>query len=546
MSLNIPLTVRLKTVRGDRHVTSEVRDLVTRWTDPGGHASCQIALDRPLSLQPDEIDFYSDLYVYDARNGRVVFDGRLQDQGRGASAGGQVWQLAALGGQAHTNDRTVPLIYIDSEPVYERVDNGTPGATAAVGASPGDAAGADQHLVLQFPQGLGITTNSRVVMRYNKIWRAGQKIARISFSWDAGVTDLNHAIQAVTRDDGDLVTGENATSATLSTAGGTESAVIDTDFATTRTTVELRQIRTAGGATTMATDTYWVAVANEIFQATMYNALGFEKTDAIDYLTDYVLASDVVRDLLGRLLNAYDGENATITSTTHQITQLAYPDGVTPGKVLSDLLTLEAGFTWRVWERNAAGKFRFEWVANPATVRYDADVTDGYDAPGSADGIFNAVTVRWRDSGGHIRTTTRTATVDILDAAGLTRQALIDLGDEVGSTADAQRAGDQWLLDHAHAPNAGRLRIARNIMDLQTGMMVAPWEIGPGLIRVRGILPRVDALNATARDGTTVFRIRACEYRASDAAATLELDSYAPSTARALADLQARPVHRRR
>ena len=76
--------------------------------------------------------------------------------------------------------------------------------------------------------------------------------------------------------------------------------------------------------------------------------------------------------------------------------------------------------------------------------------------------------------------------------------------------------------------------------------MVEPWEIRPGLIRVRGILPRADALNASARDGVTVMRIRAAEYRASDAAAVLELDSYAPSTARSLANLQRRPYSPRR
>jgi hypothetical protein len=67
--------------------------------------------------------------------------------------------------------------------------------------------------------------------------------------------------------------------------------------------------------------------------------------------------------------------------------------------------------------------------------------------------------------------------------------------------------------------------------------MVMPWEIRPGLIRVRGILPRIDALNASDRDGVTVFRIVSAEYRASDAAATLELDSYARTVPRMVADL---------
>jgi hypothetical protein len=193
--------------------------------------------------------------------------------------------------------------------------------------------------------------------------------------------------------------------------------------------------------------------------------------------------------------------------------------------------------TWRVWERNAAGKYRFEWVRVPGAVRYEADVTDGYSSQGSADGLYNAVTVRWRDGAGRTRTTTRTSTVPQLDAAQLTRQGWIDLGDDVGSDAAAARAGDQWLAERQDPPNAGQLRIARPIVDLQTGRMVQPWEIRPGLIRVRGILPRADALNATTRDGVAVMRIVASEYRASDGAAVLELDSYAPTTPRLIAQL---------
>jgi hypothetical protein len=546
MSLTIPLAVQLSTSRGTRHITSEVRDLVLRWTDPGGFSSCQVALDRPLSRQPDEIALYGGLTVYDARNGSVAWDGRVTDQGRSAGSDGQVWQLAAVGGQAHTQDRTVPYVVIDSAPEYERVDNATAGAQDSVGASPGDSAGADQHLILTFPNGLAVTTNSRVVLRYNRIWRADQDLSRISYTWDAGVTDTNHSVQAVTRTAGSLAGGEIAETATLNTAGGSGTALITTDWPAGRDTVELRQIRTAGGASTIPSDNYWVAIKSVIIQATRFTAAGVELTAAADYPNNYVLASEVVADLLGRWLTQYDGAGAVIETTTHQITQFSYPDGVDQAKPLADLMLLEGGYTWRVWERNTAGKFRFEWVAVPADVRYEADVNDGYDAPGSADGIFNAVTVRWRDSGGHIRTTTRTSTAPELTAADLTRQGQIDLGDEVGTQADAERAGDQWLADRRYAPNAGRLRIARRIIDLQTGRMVQPWEIEPGLIRVRGILPSIDALNTSSRDGTTIFRIRALEFRASDAAATLELDSYAPSTARALADLQRRPVYRRR
>jgi hypothetical protein len=77
--------------------------------------------------------------------------------------------------------------------------------------------------------------------------------------------------------------------------------------------------------------------------------------------------------------------------------------------------------------------------------------------------------------------------------------------------------------------------------------MVQPWEIHPGtLIRVRGVLPRVDSLNLSDRDGATIFRVVSVEYSIADAAATLELDSYSRTVARALAKLHGRRLTRRR
>jgi hypothetical protein len=97
------------------------------------------------------------------------------------------------------------------------------------------------------------------------------------------------------------------------------------------------------------------------------------------------------------------------------------------------------------------------------------------------------------------------------------------------------------LAEHATPPNAGTLTIARPIYDHERGRMVDPWEIRPGnLIRVRGIQPNPNSLNVTDRDGVTVFQIVGTDYDTSSASATLELDSYSPTVARALAALSGR------
>lgn len=537
MSLPIPLAVRLQTARADRHITREVRDVTIRDVVPGGFASIQIDLDRPLSLQPDEISYYGRVVVYDARNGNVVCEGRLEDPGRGNSDQGQVWRLVALGPAAHASDRTVPLIYVDKD-----MTRWTPAESAA--CPDGQVRVGDDQLifpgepsmVMQMPQGTPVVSTTYIDRAYMPIARAGQKLARVDWRWITGRTTTSLRVQEYARNTATWTTTYSLSrDGAASTAGGGSSpTLIGTNWTAGKDAVDVRLAWTGANAT-VGDDVTWGAWAGLAVQATRYDKTGAEMLTAASYPANTVLASDVVADLLGRLLTAYDGANATIDTTAYAIEQLAYPDGVTAAAVLADLMRLEPSYYWAAWESNAAGRYRFEWKAWPSTVRYEADVVDGFDSPGSADGLYNAVRVRYRDSAGEIRTVRRTQVVPELDAVGLTREGSIDVGDVMGRL-DAIQAGDQWLAEHLHAPNAGSLTVCRPVLDLQTGRMVQPWEIRAGnLIRVRGVLPRIDALNATSRDGVTVFRIVEKTYQASRGAAVLSLDSYPATAARALA-----------
>lgn len=551
MSLTVPLEVWLSTGRSGRYVAQDLRDLTFRWTDPGGYQSCRLTLDRPLTRTPDEVGYYGDCTVYDTRTGQVVWDGRQEDPGRAAGAG-QIYELAALGGQSHTRDRSVSWIYVDRDmtrwsPVHT---SACPGGQRSVGedetAFPGEVS-----LSQLMPNGTPVSGagTTYVSSRYMWIYRTGQKLGRFDYRWDTGRTDTNLRVRAYAHAAGTWSsTFTLARDQAANTAGGTSSAkVITTDYPNGRDSIQVR-LQWTGATTTIGDDLTWLAYAGLVVIGTRYNRSGTHLLTGASYPASTVAASDVVEDLLGRLLGGqYDAANAVISATSHNIEQLAYIDPVTADDVLSDLALLESGYTWRVWERGTNGLYRFEYVPIPTAVRYEAEVSDdGYESIGSANGLYNRVSVRWRDAGGAVRTTERTATVPELDAAGVTRQQMIDLGDEVGSLNEAQRAGDQFLQDHRYAANAGTLRVSGPIMDLQLGRMVMPWEIRPGLIRLRGINPRPDALNASSVNGESVLRIVSSGFRASDATATLELDSYAPSTAGLLALLRKRAATRRR
>lgn len=520
--LGVPLAVRLRTALSDVFVSREVRDLSFRSVVPGGFATCEISLDRPLTLDPAEIQLYGDLFVYDGRSGATVWQGRLEDPGRSAGPSGEVWRVTAVGPAAHARDRTLPLMYVDRSLHFW-------GAHGVLSNQPaGDCqkiTDPNNNPVLQMMARRPIVAAAGWLtgFLYSTPSILGLQLARIDYTWDAGVTDANWLIELVARPDVG-VAGTLARSQAFNTAGGGSAAkVMVTDFPDGYDVLDLRMNRQVSTAT-IGDDNTWVQAGGLVVLYERFNKDGTAKTTG--YATNTVLASEVVEDLLGRLLTEYDGANAVVTATSYAIEQLTYPDAITAERVFEDLMQLESGYYWSAWEETSTGKARFEWAAWPSTVRYEATAKDGLDCPGSAVDLYNAVTVRWVDALGQTRQSRRTQSVQVLTDAGLTREAFIDLGDELASSANADRVGDQFLLDHAFAPNAGTLQVSTPIVDFVEGRMVQPWEIRPGaLIRVRDVKPSVDGLNATDRDAVTTFRVVGVNYDASRNQATLNLDS---------------------
>lgn len=534
MSLPIPLTVTLVSDRVSRRITSEVRDLSFRSVAPGGFASATVSLHRPLIMQPVEIAYYGRLKIHDGRTGRIAWEGKLEDPGRSAGSDGEVWDLAAIGPSAHVHDIRTPLIYVDQQlDGWERSVTWSRRGSVTQVTDLDD--GETPALLLQAPEGNAVPVNYRIDMLYRHIKVAGQTIARFAATVQNPIGTPNWTNQLVTRLSGGTVV-DSATWATLTPTN--LAATVAGTIPVGDNVAHVRVLRNAVAAT--ATEDSWAEWWDISIAAVRKTASG---TDILSgYSTSTVLASQVVSDLLGRLLDQYDGPNAVVTATSYAIDQLAFPDGATAGEILADLMAFfEPAYYWAAWESNSDGLYRFEWVPWPTVVRYEVDLSAGMRSTGSAASLYNQVKVKWRNARGSILVTTRTQAVPELDDHGITRSGWIDLGEDLGATtAQAEDVGDEWLSDRRTPANAGSLTVAKPIVDLVTGMLTWPWEIRPGhLIRVRGIQPRVDSLNATGRDGVSVFRIASVEFSASDGCATLELDSYAPSVARAIANLQA-------
>lgn len=544
MTLNVPLTVRV----GNRHITREVSGLTIRKEAVGGVRSIQFRLFRPLDQFDPNLATLSKAYVYDGRSARTVAEGRLTDPGRSVGSDGQTWEATAKGPASHTGDITAPYVVIDQSlsEGWLQANRSSPGWTTTVSSKPGDtASNPTQGILATVTDGTPIN-NSHGGYRYWPIQVAGQKLARYSCSWVTGFTDgaAIWQVQCATTTEGG--SAELSATAAPNVAGGTISAVTPTNFPDGRNLLDLRLAWT-GGAATAASDIAWVWFSNVVIRAMLRTKAGADITAAASYTTDYVLAHDVVADLLGRWLIEYDGANATINSTgTFQFKQLVYSDGVTSAKVLEDLMAAEPAFYWTTGPSTATGKYAFYWQPWPTTVRYEVTLNGGANFPSSGTELYNGVWVRYRDASGQTRSVPRTMACSILDAQGLVQIAQIDLGDEVGTLAYAQEAGDNFLLEHNVPKNGGTVTIDRPIRDLHTGRMVQPWEIEPAhLIRVRGVESYPDALNASSNDGETVFRIWTSTYTSESNSASLELDSDSLTQTNALAALMSARTRKR-
>jgi hypothetical protein len=534
MSLTIPLAVRLSATKGGGHVTRDLHDLSFRSVVPGGYASASFSLSRPLGIQPDEIMEYGKVVVYDRRTGGTVWEGRLEDPGRSAGDGGEIWQITATGPATYAEDRTISLIYVDS---------GLGGWKVGTDSIPSvDIQISEDAIKMGVAMGTTHRAGYAGLAVYHSIAYTEQELARVRVTFVPTFTSINYESWLGTSI-GNGGTTNLAQTAILGTNTQTIARGGVTAIPAGHDTVRLRFVRMVSNITPSDD-----LITCQWFPVVLGLLKDENGTDIVSgYAANTVLASTIIRDLLGRLLDRFDGAAASIETTSVAIDQLAYPDGASAAKVLEDLMLLEPAYYWAAWETLDSGKHRFEWKSWPTTVRYDASVVDGFDSPAATGEVYNAVTVRWLDGVGTSRIVRQTQTIATLSAAGITREAFIDISDEVGSAANAAQVAATFLAAHQAPMNQGTLTVSRPIMDLQAGRAVQPWEIKPGnLIRVRNVLPRIDTLNATGRDGITVFKVAAVEFNAASASATLELDSYPMTVARAVAELSKRKITRKR
>lgn len=510
-------------------VTGTASNIQIRSTTTG-YASVSFNLNRKLDdslLAP-----FTDVLVYDTATGEQVGGGRLMEQGRNDDG---TWSITCLGeGLASMQDRTTPWFAIDSSLENWRVrgrDNSR--FTAGMAAPPAaPEVGIQTMMATATPEGRTIPPGIRASMDYVVGDLTKQNIGSIRWSQMAGAADSDWRLRLY-----------------LGLAGNTGFALInDTAWGTTYSTSYVEWTPSTFGSnrytalfewarastTHTITDTSWCAVWFPIVRAQLMDRN--RALTSAGVTNPYVTIDQVFIDWIARYAPRLDAPNASITAGTHQFTQLVYLDGVDGMALFDDLGASEPDFVWAVWEKNDSGQWQTELKRLPSTVRYEASVEDGFNSPTPSTEIYNRATVMGRDSSGNYRRTNASQSVPALDDVGLIREDTTPVNASSWSAAAASATAAAFLANRKVPPNAGTLTIARPIQDYTTGRWIRPAHIRPGeLIRVRGVQPTPDTLNATSPDGVTVFRVMAMTYSDDTGAATLELDSLKLTQQRAIA-----------
>lgn len=527
--MTVPLTVRLTTPDGvQRMVTRQVSGLTFTTKIRGGFASANLTMSRPLDAPP--IPALSELAVFDARTGRTVWEGRISGPGRRSGARGQEVQLVAIGeGVASMQDVDTPYMIVDSDlSSWDEQQAARQGLRASVGSLPNSP---DRGLV--FKSSGTVAAGDLTFAWFRDLALCGQTIGALHFLWRSGETG-SHALDIRVGDQPLSVSVTIATYPWNTTAGGALFAFSQADWPATSAPKFVWRMTSSGDVP----DTAWSAIT----AATVYaRLLGTDRQplpNATYQSVPWLTADRVFTDVVARFCPRLDIESAVLEPGSFTFTQLSWPSSITPEKVVDEVLEMEPDFAWAVWEKQPNGRWRTEFKRLESTVRYEATVVDGYDAPAPGSDVYDRAVVRWRDAAGEDQVTVVTNTVPELAAAGMSRTKTLDLGDEVGSAAQAQQYGTAFLADHDVAPNAGTLTIARRLRDLITGRYVDPWEVRSGaLVRVRGIQSTPDDLNATSPNGLTVARIVATRFDADEGICEADLDVPALTEQRMIAQL---------
>lgn len=471
------LALRIASPVSDRHVTRHMSGLSFHKVAGGGHADLQVTLNLARAQFPD-LGPDCKAYVYD-RAGRTIWEGFINNPGSSYADAGESFDLAALGIKTLASDSAQPVLYREtSYDGWIPAGGNLASATAEVGTFP-DTAGilsGTPAVLCQINPGQPVgAAAGRAMMYLPTLTGRDQWIGGVRLDRDAGRTDANWRTELKA-----YPAGAALYSTTMDGTASRVDMLAGVGFPVGQDHLSF-WIQHTGAATNVALNDYWVGLGGlpGIYAITgsLRNAAGEQPPPR----TAYLLASEVVTDAAFRFLGAQlDPNRTSVAATSYQIDQLAYATPTRMQAILDDLAVWEPDMTWEILPSigDTYGLNYRPWGTDP---RYEISTRDGFTQPGSDADLCNRVAIDWTDATGKPQTTVVTSTVPALGAR--VRDAdPVTLPAGRGSAANATRLGQSILAAASTAPTAATATVTRRIRDMQTGRMVAPWEIEPGYV----------------------------------------------------------------
>lgn len=480
--MRAPLGARLE-VPGRRPVdVSEIlTDFTYRLGVPGGFLGGSGKL--WASISDYDIRANTRLTITDGRTARTLWQGYLDSPGDSFDETGEGFDLNAQGAMTLAGDQAEQLLYLDSSYEHWRADdrndeNLAPSGEGSAAAWPDTEQDA---LLLQFASGTPIGRADEARMIHDLADTAPMGIGGYSFKVKSGLNSNGYQARVTLSGNGvveqiDMQTSTQFMAGVLGINIGAAGDVLK---------VRLRRVK---GATNVGTDKIWTGFADPYVVGNRWDRFGDSQLTAgsLPNLT-YVLASEVVEDMVARLMPMVDPAKVYIDASSYHIDQMTYADPTRATGVLEDLELFEPNWAWRVTAAGADQKHGFQYTKWPTSPRYEISLADGYSAPGGESTLANRVAVGWVDRKGRERTEIVTRYVpelggtpaNPLQGARIIDAEKVSLDETVSSLANAQRIGGQYLRLVNNPPKAATATVVRPIRDLQRAGFVAPWEIEP-------------------------------------------------------------------
>jgi hypothetical protein len=593
LSIPVPLGVRIFDHAGnvDIWVTRWVEQLQFRSVIPGGFASASFRLHVPQYMYPVSaawstrapriplIRMFNRVQIVDLRTGEIAWEGRIDSPAR-VEDDGFAWDIGCAGAMVSATDITKPVFYADSSTDWWFTTETNAARSDVYSWSRTDnppSLGLELKDGSQWDSGGGLTPGGTFGAYYHMLCLAtDQYLGRFSVSYRSATPSsgtIKMRANVYTPSTNTWQDGVDSTN--LGTADTTKSNAVGAASSFTSTVAQVIDFDILGPSTPVVLSAPCpVSFTNPIVIAMRFDRNGNYLTASSNYSTDYVTVSQVVEDVLGRFLyNSWtnagknvpaDGSVTPVgayidTSDTTQITDLRFTDGATAADILNQLMTVQTGAYWAIWESQNtatngedAQRYRFEWATWPDGWGYQASTVDGFDEQPDGSNVYNFVFYRYQDiqfagvspGGSYVPPPqvqewwdfTDVPTAPLLQGR-VTRAATLV---KDSPTTNASTLASNWIAANGKEVNTGAIIIKRPIMFFDAGAdsgsgagrMVDPWMLRPGkLIRITDIQPQADSWNINhgtaappATHAGTVFKVVATDYDADSNACRLELD----------------------